>query len=100
MLSNFEEWNKLVERYKDKDFGLENVRYAFEKDFVILSAKLLKGEDTADIASMWCDLTDVKEVKSVKDAYETAYAYLEYAVDRMCLNRWLYIRLLLNTAIE
>ena len=100
MLSNFEEWNKLVQKFKNKSFANKNVRYAFEKEFTELSAKLLQDENAADVASMWCTLETVKETKTVKDAYEEAYAYLEYTVDRMCINRWLYIRLLLNTDIE
>ena len=41
-----------------------------------------------------------KNKYSVELKIEVAKAYLEYASDRMYINRWLYIRLLLNLDVK
>lgn len=104
----FDEWNALYEKYENKDMGSKEVRESLEKDFtelstkwwnVILSDVRLEDSEYSDdfnIAEVWFDGTFDDELKDMKRVYEIALGRIWYSSDRMNLNRWFYIRWLLN----
>ena len=100
----FERWFALYKKHEEANFKEEKARQAFEKDFTELSKEWLDTEfKSIDFADAWCNISDMVlngELKTPEEAYNAARAYLEYVTDRMCINRWLYIRTLLNRGIE
>ncbi len=105
---SYEEWNALYEKYKDKDMSVKENRESLEKDFTELSTKWwnvflsnVKLEDSeysddSYIAEVWFDGSDEVDFTNMKEVYEIALGRIWYCSDRMNLNRWFYIRWLLN----
>ena len=97
-------WYHLAHVYDKADFSNSEVRSNFRKEFEKLSViwftkNFEKYEDfSKDLSEMWCGPIDKPE--DIEDAYKQARGYLEYASDRMYINRWLYIRLLLNLDVK
>lgn len=100
-------WFRLAEKYKDIDFTKPEDRKQFRKDFEELSVKWFTRnienytDFPEDLSKMWCSFhTEDRSIKSIDSIYRAAREYLEYASDRMYINRWLYVRLLLNCDIR
>lgn len=100
-------WLKLAEKYENVDFTKSEDREQFREDFKILSRLwfkhwIIKDVDfNRELAEMWCNIhTENHARESIGSIYRRARGYLEYASDRMYINRWLYIRLLLNYDIK
>ncbi len=96
-------WYNLACNYEHADFSDSDTRNKFRKEFERLSIiwfnkSFENYKDFAkDLSEMWCGLMNDREwPEDIEDAYKQARDYLEYASDRMYINRWLYIRLLLN----
>lgn len=100
-------WLKLAEKYENVDFTNPEDRKQFRKDFEELSVKWFSKNIESytdfpkDLSKMWCSFhTEDRSIKSIDSTYRAAREYLEYASDRMYINRWLYVRLLLNCDIR
>lgn len=96
-------WYNLACKYEHEDFSDGEIRNKFRKEFERLSViwfnkNFENYKDFAkDLSEMWCGLMNDREwPEDVIHAYKQARGYLEYASDRMYINRWLYVRLLLN----
>ena len=101
---DYTKWEKLVKRYKGADFNNAEQRKSFETDFTALSYEyfIQEGVDEDQLAEIWTRPEGLLEdfQKPIKEIYDNALGYLDYASDRMNYNRWLYIRLLLNCDIK
>ena len=106
----FEDWNELYEKYESVDMSIEDNQKALCKDFEDVSKlyfeELIKQNETEDAAEvlsgMWCqgyELTE-EEGNTKKDYAEFALGRIWYSSDRMNINRWMYIRILLNKLID
>lgn len=100
-------WLKLAEKYEYIDFTKAEDRKRFREEFeelsVIWFSKNIERymDFPKALSEMWCDIHKENHIKeSIASIYRRARGYLEYASDRMYINRWLYIRLLLNYDIE
>lgn len=89
-------WQKLYNEFDGVDFSIESERKRFREEFRRLSELWINQVDfyPEDYADMWCEGYD--STKSVMEHYYDALGYLQYATDRMNLNRWLYIQIRLN----
>lgn len=104
----FDSWYPLYEKYKDADFNIKENREAFNNDFEEISKLMwqcwIDNNDTESvaeaIATMWCSGFEKQEHESIADMYDTALGRLEYSSDRMNINRWMLIRILLNYGVE
>ena len=102
----YEDWEELVNKYDDKDFGDATVRKQFREDFNKVSElmwnsiikNMYRDELAKDLSEMWCQ--DIAPRETIGDTYAEACAYLYYASDRMNMNRWMRIRILLNYDVE
>lgn len=104
----YDEWNALYEKYEDKDMDSKEIRESLEKDFTELSTKWwnmalsnvkLEDNEYSDdkcVAEVWFDASGEIDFKDMKKVYEIALDRIWYSSDRMNLNRWFYIRWLLN----
>ena len=106
----FDDWYELYEKYEHADFDDNLERKAFREEFETISMSMWhhyinlasndieKQQELAEtLAEMWCSGIGCD---SIKGAYEDALDYLRYASDRMNINRWMRIRILLNYDIE
>jgi len=105
----FEDWDDFVSRYKDASFSSPFIRERFAQDFNFVSQlmwndwleNMSPAELSLQLSEAWfsslkeeaADLTPEQVCKSVLE-------YCNYASDRMNINRWLRIRVLLNLIIE
>ena len=101
----YENWEELLNKYKNEDFGDAEVRKHFRDDFNEVSELMwrcwTKNFDDMDIkalAEVWC--SGIEQGKTMKDTYEEACAYLDYSSDRMNFGRWMRIRILLNYDVK
>ena len=92
----FEEYYSLYEKCEK----LKNPTYKqlkeIEKEWNKLTIKLFKNFDIKDITEMWTDLDSINEY----DYYKNFVSSLEYYSDRMNLNRWCRLQLLLGNAMN
>ena len=105
----FEDWNAFVSRYKYASFSSSGVREHFIQDFNSVSQlmwndwlkTMLPEELSADISEAWFSPLEEKETSLTPEQIcESVLGHCSYASDRMNINRWLRIRVLLNQIIE
>lgn len=102
----FDDWNELCKKYEHTDFSNNLERASFREDFSKVSElmwnsiikNMYRDELAKDLSDMWCQ--DIAPRETIKDTYQEAYSYLRYASDRMNMNRWMRIQILLNYDIE
>lgn len=105
----FEDWDAFVSRYKYASFSSSGVRERFVQDFNSVSKLMwdawLKNMSPADLASQlseaWFSPLEKEETAlTPEQVCESVLGHCRYASDRMNINRWLRIRVLLNQIIE
>ena len=104
----YDSWEKFLNKYHEADFNNSKTRENFRKDFKKVSKLMWKcwlennsSDELADaISEAWCSGKDIEKRDTMKEIYEAAYWYCFYASDRMNINRWLRVRILLNYDIE
>ena len=105
----FEDWNAFVSRYKYASFSSFGVREHFIQDFNSVSKLMwdawLKNMSPAGLASQlseaWFSPLEKEETAlTPEQVCESVLGHCRYASDRMNINRWLRIRVLLNQIIE
>lgn len=106
----FEDWMDLYNKYDKADMSIEDNQKALCRDFEDVSKLYFQAmieqngtKDAAEILSgMWCQgyrLTQ-EEGNTKKDYAEFALCRIWYSSDRMNINRWMHIRILLNKLID
>lgn len=105
----FEDWDAFVSRYKYASFSSSGVRERFVQDFNSVSKLMwdawLKNMSPADLASQlseaWFSPLEKEETAlTPEQVCKSVLGHCRYASDRMNINRWLRIRVLLNQIIE
>lgn len=105
----FETWDAFVSRYKDASFSSPSEREQFIQDFESVSQLMwdewLKTIPSADLSSMLSEawfspLGEKEETSTPEQVCKSVLGHCRYASDRMNVNRWLRIRVLLNLIIE
>lgn len=104
----FETWDAFVSRYKDASFSSPSEREQFIQDFESVSQLMwddwLKTIPPADLSSMlseaWFSPIEEDEALTPEQVCKSVLGHCSYASDRMNVNRWLRIRVLLNLIIE
>ena len=104
----FEDWNAFVSRYKDASFSSPSEREQFIQDFNSISQLMwdewLKTTQPAELSlqlsEAWFSPLEKFECRSPEQVCKSALGYCNYVSDRMNINRWLRIRVLLNQIIE
>lgn len=105
----FEDWDAFVSRYKYASFSSPEVREQFIQDFNSVSQlmwddwlKAMSPEElSVDISEAWFSPLEKKETSlTPEQVCESVLGHCNYASDRMNINRWLRIRVLLNLIIE
>ena len=102
----YNSWKKLLNKYEDADFSDAKVRENFRKDFEKISKLMWKcwienssSEELAEgISEAWC--SGIENNNTIEKIYKEAYGYCFYASDRMNINRWMRIRILLNYDVK
>ena len=61
--------------------------------------KYLKNQDIDDMVEMWANLDSLRQ-ETYQECYDEFRDYLMYATDRMGINRWLYLQLLINKTYD
>ena len=59
----------------------------------------VKNQDIDDMVEMWANLDSVRQ-ETYQEYYDEFRDYLMYATDRMEINRWLYLQLLINKTYD
>lgn len=104
----FETWNAFVSRYKGASFSSPSEREQFIQDFESVSQLMwddwLKTIPPADLSSLlseaWFSPLEEDEYSTPEQVCKSVLGHCLYASDRMNVNRWLRIRVLLNLIIE
>lgn len=105
----FETWDAFVSRYKDASFNSPTERESFIHDFNFVSQLMwstwLKNMSTDELSSQlseaWFSPLEEEEASLSPDQVcKAVLAHCSYASDRMNINRWLRIRVLLNLIVE
>ena len=105
----FEDWDDFVSRYKDASFSSPSEREQFIQDFNSVSQLMwddwLKTIPPADLSSLLSEawfspLGEKEETSTPEQVCKSVLGHCRYASDRMNINRWLRIRVLLNLIIE
>lgn len=107
LYKGYDSWEKMLKMYENADFRDKETRRRFREDFEIVSRLMWEHwivrmylDDLAEqLSETWFNLEGI-DFNSVVEAYEEAYAYCWYASDRMSVNRWFRIRVLLNYDVE
>lgn len=105
----FETWDAFVSRYKDASFSSPSSRERFIQDFNFVSQLMwsawLKNMSTDELSSQlseaWFSPLEEEEASlSPEHLCKSVLAHCSYTSDRMNINRWLRIRVLLNLIVE
>ena len=107
LYKGYDSWEKMLKMYENADFRDKEIRRRFREDFETVSRLMWEHwivrmhlDDLAEqLSETWFNLKGI-DFDSVVEAYEEAYAYCWYASDRMNVNRWFYIRVLLNYDVK
>lgn len=92
----FEEYYSLYEKCEKLNNPTYKQLEEIEKEWNKLTIKLFKNFDIKGITEMWTDLDIINDY----DYYENFVSSLEYYYDRMNLNRWCRLQLLLGNAMN
>ena len=99
-------WKTICDYFYKDEFELSNevikdaktinhVQYLWK----CASKKYLKNQDIDDMVEMWTNLNSLRQ-ETYQECYDKFRPYLMYATDRMGINRWLYLQLLINKASD
>ena len=64
------------------------------------SEKYINELDKKDLMDLWCDIDSLSRNQNYKALYREFVEYLNYASDRMNLNRWIYLQLCIGKAAD
>lgn len=92
----FEEYYSLYEKCEKLNNPTYKQLKEIEKEWNKLTLKLFKNFDIKDITEMWTNLDSI----NICDYYDNFVSSLEYYSDRMNLNRWCRLQLLLGNAMN
>ena len=97
----YEDYTNLYNKYKDKPFS-EEVVYECKKEWDALTDKYLsrwsKEQLIDSLKTMWTLLNDEMGSRSRNEQYENFLAALDWYSDRMNINRWCRLQLLIGNA--
>lgn len=104
----FETWDAFVSRYKAASFSSPAERECFIQDFNFVSQLMwnawLKNmspdELSSQLSEAWFSPLEEELSLSPDQLCKAVLAHCNYASDRMNINRWLRIRVLLNLIVE
>ena len=104
----FETWDAFVSRYKNSSFSSPAERECFIQDFNSVSQLMwnswLKNmspdELSSQLSEAWFSPLEEERSLSPDQLCKAVLAHCSYASDRMNVNRWLRIRVLLNLIVE
>ena len=99
-------WNTICDYFYKDEFNLSNyvvkdaktinhIKYLWK----CASKKYLKNQDIDDMVEMWANLDSLRQ-ETYQECYDEFRDYLMYATDRMEINRWLYLQLLINKTYD
>ena len=99
-------WNTICDYFYKDEFNLSNyvvkdaktinhIKYLWK----CASKKYLKNQDIDDMVEMWIDFDSLRQ-ETYQGCYDAFRDYLMYATDRMGINRWLSLQLLINKAYD
>jgi len=102
----YDNWKELINKYKNADFNDVEIRKQFRKDFNYISTlmwncwfnNMERKDIIGQLVETWC--SDIEPSANIGDTYREAYLYCSCVSDRMNINRWMHIRILLNYDIE
>lgn len=102
----YDSWEKFLNKYEKANFSNPKIRKNFRNDFYEVSKLMWKAwienmdaDDLAEqLSNMWC--SGIEPSKNMEENYQNACSYCFYASDRMNINRWMRIRILLNYDVE
>lgn len=92
----FEEYYKLYEKCAKIKKPTYKKLKKIEEEWNELTLKLFENFDIKDIRTMWTDLDGMNDY----DYFENFVSSLYYYSDRMNLNRWCRLQLLLGNAVN
>lgn len=106
MKTGYMYWNTIYDYFCKDEFELSNevikdakiishIKYLWK----CASKKYLKNQDINDMVEMWTNLNSLRQ-ETYQECYDKFRDYLMYATDRMGINRWLYLQLLINKAYD
>ena len=102
----YEYWNVLYEYLKEKEELngeiKHDARIIKHAQFLWKSAseKYINELDKKDLMDLWCDIDSLSRNQNYKALYREFVEYLNYASDRMNLNRWIYLQLCIGKAAD
>lgn len=105
MKTDYIYWATFVKYLKDNfkltDDITNNAKVIKETQYLWREAskRHLRNVKAKDMAEVWCDF-DKKYYGDYRTWYEDFVEYVEYASDRMTVNRWLYAQMAINTAVD
>ena len=99
-------WNTICDYFYKDEFNLSNdvvkdaktinhIKYLWK----CASKEYLKNQDIDDMVAMWANLDSLRQ-ETYQECYDDFRSYLMYATDRMGINRWLSLQLLINKAYD
>ena len=99
-------WNTICDYFYKDEFNLSDdvvkdaktinrIKYLWQ----CASKKYLKNQDIDDMVEMWIDIDSLRQ-ETYQECYNDFRSYLMYATDRMGINRWLSLQLLINKAYD
>ena len=94
----FEKYYSLAEKCEQLDNPTYEQLKEIQKEWDSYTLELFKNFDFNDIIEMWTLLNE--EICDEDNYYNNFRSYLSYASDRMNLNRWCRLQLLLGNAID
>ena len=108
LYEGYDSWEKLIKKYENVDFNDEEMRRHFREDFEEVSRLMweywithMDADDlAAQLSEAWFHLEGIQFNASIAEIYKEALYYCWYASDRMSVNRWFRIRVLLNYDVE
>lgn len=108
LYEGYDSWEKLIKKYENADFNDEEMRRHFREDFEEVSRLMweywithMDADDlAAQLSEAWFHLEGIQFDASIAETYKEALYYCWYASDRMNVNRWFYIRVLLNYDVK
>lgn len=106
MKTGYMYWNTICNYFCNDEFNLSNeiiedaktinhIKYLWR----CASKEYLKNQNIDDMTEMWANLNSLQQ-QTYQECYDEFRDYLMYATDRMGINRWLHLQLLINKAYD